>query len=807
MRLRLLFLLPLCLGSSLAWSQTSPLPFEPIHLELEIHPDLAARSFTAVETLTFKAAGVPLRDLTLDADGPQIDAIETKGVDRGVRLQYRLAAGQLHIRLPHPLPPGAEAGVVIRYHCTPRGGMVFFPGDLTQPGQATYLWVAGEPTSNRLWLPILDRPDAKLTADFHIQAPAGDRAIANGKLMGVRTLADGSQEFHWAQTIPISDYLLTLYVGRWTTALDRSASGVPLEYVTTPDESVAEARLRFGRTPAMIAFDEAHLGVPYPWAKYAEVRNPGFFAGLENVSATEFPGDFPSNADAANLQEAARGEDVGVAHELAHQWFGDLVTCRDWSQLWVNEGMANFMMQQWDEQANGTDRALLDWEDIAQGYLRNEGPHPRPVVHQPDDPWDMFSATTYNKGSWAVRNLEDQVGADAFWKGLHLYLTRYRAGAGDTTEFEQAMEQASGRDLHAFFQQWFLTAGHPQFDFAWQWDATAKLARLTLDQKSPRPYQGSIRVAAWVAGREIAANFQLDQTHQNWTLALPGPPTRVQLDPEHEWLKTVVAHRTAAEWQDTAQHARYAVDRIEAWKALSGAPPGAHTGALPAPSELTGLLQAAIQTDPSVAVQDAALQILVKSNPTAAAPLALARLQARDADERQTAAAMLAISAASPAAIASLQQLFMADPIAAVRATALRALLAQDGGHAARYIEQALSMKSYEWQVESAALQALGKQGATALPVLLRWSAPEIPTPARRTALAVLGVAGKGSPAVLARLRAALAGPVGDTQIVAAFGLARLGDKASQPMIADLAAHEWIGFYRAALKAAAAQLR
>ena len=791
-------LLLLCLGSLLGWSQTTPLPFSPLHLDLEIHPDFATRSFTAVETLTIRATATPLRELTLDADGPQIDAIAMQGPG-GVRLQYRLGGGQLHIRLPHPLLPGGEVGVVIRYHCTPRGGLVFFPGDLTRPGQATYLWAAGEPTSNRLWLPLLDRPDAKLTADLRIVAPAGDRAIANGRLLGTRPLADGAQEFHWAQTVPISDYLLTLYVGRWTTATDRSSSGVPVEYDTTPDESVAEARLRFGRTPAMLAFDESRLGVPYPWDKYAEVRNPGFFAGLENVSATEFPGDFPSNADAANLQEDARGEDVGVAHELSHQWFGDLVTCRDWSQLWVNEGMANFMMQQWDEQANGRDRALLDWDAIAQGYLRSEGRDAQPIVHQPADPWDMFDATTYNKGSWAVRNLESQVGPAAFWKGLHLYLTRHRAGVGDTAAFEADMEQASGRDLHAFFQQWFLTAGHPQVEFGWQWDAVAKAVRLTLDQKSPQPYHGTLRIAAWVAGREVVGGFQLDQAHQSWTLALPGPPTRVQLDPEHDWLMTVEGQRTAAEWQDTAQHATYAVDRVAAWRALAGV--------TPAPAALAQLLQAAVQTDTSVAVQDAALQLLAKHDPAAARSAALARLQAAAAEARENAAQLFAQTAPLSTAVPALKLLFATDPIAAVRTAALRALLAQDAPHAAAYLAQALQMKSYNWQVESAALQAMGRQGAAALPTLLHWAAPEVAAPARRAALQALGMAGQGSPAALARLRTALAGPLGDTQVVAAFGLARLGDKASRPLIEDLARHEWIGFFKPALAAAAAQLR
>lgn len=774
-------------------------PYDLQHVELDVQPNFAQRSLRVVESLTFDSRVPALRALSLDSDGPRIDSISDHD---GTRLQFQVQPGKLGIRLEHPLPVGARDTLVIRYHVVPRGGAVFFPGDIQRPDQATYLWVSGEPNTNHLWLPIYDHPNDKLTADFRITAPKGDWVIANGRLVGTRSLPDGERQFHWSQDIPISSYLLTFYIGRWT-RVEADAQGTPLEYVTSPDETAADARARFGRTPAMIAFYTAKLGVPYPWAKYAEVRNPGFFASLENASATEFPGDFPSNADVPNILDAYRAEDITLSHELAHQWFGDLVTCLDWSDLWVNEGMATFMQHQWDQQANGQDKAISGWEDAADQYFRAEGDPGHPLV-RPDykDAWNMFDVTTYNKGSWAVRTLEGQIGSKALWRGLHLYLTRYRAGNGDTARFEKAMEDASGKNLHAFFQQWFYTPGHPVFDASSRWNEKTHADNIQLVQKNRHLYTGTIQVAAWVNGRRHDLTLTLTGKSQTLAFPLPAPPQLVQIDPDHLWLKQLDwKHRSVAEWTYAATHASWSVDREQALRELDLVLAAHHK------PELARLLVASVEKDPSADVRNAALSELAGIDPAAARSWALRFLKAENTDTRQTGAGVLAELPASPGTVPPLEAIFRRDPISAVRAEALKALLQQNPSGSTEYLAEALKMKSFNWQVESTALSALAEKGAASLPTLLAWSTPSTPAPAREAALRGLGRVGKGSQPAIQSLRTALNGPLGPSQILAALSLARLGDKASLPEIEHLRDTCWIGFFRSGFTAAAQQLQ
>ena len=776
-------------------------PYDMQHVGLEIHPDFQTRSLRVEELLVFRSRVRALDQLDLDSDGPVIESITDAG---GAALKFSGKDGKLDIRLSHPLHTGEAGSVTIRYHVTPKGGAVFYPGDVLHPRQATYFWTSGEPDTNHLWLPIYDHPNDKLTADFRVSAPAGDQVIANGKLLGMRTLADGETEFHWSQDAPISSYLLAVYIGRWKTVEDH-AGKVPLEYVTTPDENGADARARFGRTPQMIAFYESRLGVPYPWAKYAEVRNPGFFASLENASATEFSGDFPGNADIANILEAYRSEDITLSHELAHQWFGDLVTCRHWSDLWVNEGMATFMQHQWDGHANGKDRAISGWEEAARQYFRSEGGRPKLLTRPASiykDPWNMFDATTYNKGSWAVRTLEGQIGSKALWKGLHVYLTRYREGSGDTGRFEKVMEEVSGKNLQPFFEQWFHTPGHPVFEASWKWDGSAHAAMVEVQQKGEHLYTGTIPVAVWVNGQRTDRTLDLTGRTQSLRMDLPGQPQLVEIDPDHFWLKELHwRHRSVAEWTWSAEHAPWSADRVDAIEELSRGCGSGHR------TEFAALLQHILEQDASVDVRTAALQALAGADPVAAQAWALRFLSGHDVDLREAGAEALAHLPVAAATVAPLETAFRHDGISAVRAAALIALLHQNSAHRPAYLNEALAMKSYEWQVESAALGEMSKQGAAALPVLMRWSAPTIPSPVREAALRGLGRVGRGNQPAIERLRTALQGPLGPGQVDAALALAQIGDKASLPAIERLRDTIWVGFFRSAFAAAAQQLQ
>ncbi len=799
------------------------------HLSLEIHPDFAERSLRFVERLSIQPLAEHFRYLWLDSDGPQIDAIQDA---QGHALRFEQKSAKLVIDLAREIPRGDKDTIVIRYHVTPRGGLVFVAADLAHPDVATSLWAAGEPNSNHYWLPIYDHPDDKLTADFTVWAPPGDWAIANGRLAGTERLADGSTEIHWAQEEPISSYLLTVYVSRWTRASDEwrhVGLSVPVEYDVAPDESPELARIMYGRTPEMMDYFTSLTGVPYPWAKYNEVENPGFFAGLENVSATEFPGDYPDNEDRANFEFGARRGGVGLAHELAHQWFGDLVTCRDWTDLWLNEGFATFMQYVWDEHANGRDRALLDLERSAAGYIESEKFNRRAIVPSTyDSPWDMFDATTYNKGGWAIRVLRGQLGDAEFRKAIHAYLTQYRAQPADTAEFEKIVERSAGRDLHEFFEQWFRAAGHPEFSVSWRWDRSKKAAIVRLAQtQAGKPdqalYTGHMTVAAWVKGARVTKTFALRARKETFELPLRARPRMVQIDPEHEWLKELSWEKSAAEWRYEAAHAPYAVDRIRALQALLKRPPkqsasAAHAdrdtrdgeAATLSKEKLVRFVSARARHDANLEVRSFALKQLALLDPAKARPLAMAWLKSLDAGIRLhglQAVMRLTEDALQPTDVARLRLLFERDAISQVRAAALDALLKFDPTHKAQDLEAALGMRSSGWSVESRALEAWAGQGAKALPVLKAWAAPTVAPGPREVAIRGLGKIGQGDPEALKLLRQALAtAPPYNVQTSAASALAALNDQASLEEIRRLRDQTWVGFFREEFAEAAAKL-
>jgi aminopeptidase N len=781
--------------------------FDSLHVTLRIQPDFATRSVAVRETLTLR----PLRDhfqyFHLDCGGPVVQSVTANGRP----VAYHLTAEKLHVKLPAPVGPRQTVALRIRYHVTPTAGMVFYAADLAHPRQATWLWTSGEPNENHHWLPIYDHPDDKLTADFYITAPRGDWAIANGQLVSRQPLAGGAQLFHWRQAEPISTYLLAFYVGQWNRVDAVGPHGVPLQFDVPPTQSAAIARARYGRTAAMMAYDEKLTGVRYPWAKYAEVENPGFFSGLENASETEFPGDYPQNATLANVRAAAPHHDVEIAHELSHQWFGDTVTCAHWSQLWLNEGFATFMQYTWDQHARGEDQAIRDWERDAEGYFRYADGHDHPIVdYRHGNPWNMFDAVTYEKGGFALRMLQAKLGPAAFWRGVHRYLTRYKFQPANTRNFELAMEEATHRNLRLFFQRWFYSTGYPVFHAAWNWQSAAHGGDLELHLRQ-KPfhgflYTGQLTLAAWVDGRELRRDVLVTSRNQTIAWPLPGKPEMVQLDPDHVLLKYLIWDKPLSEWEYEAVHAPWSWDRQQALDAVDRAATDGNRAALAA------FFAARVRAESSAPAADDALSHLAGIAPAAAQQLALERLDSPNPAVRANAVTLLGHlhpgQPTQPGELARVRNIFRADPISSVRAAALGALLHLDRAQAPGYFTAALGMKSYQWQVERRALALEAhREKSAAVPVLLHYAAPGQPPALRATAIEQLGHFGAGDARVTAALRRALHGQTGMVQVRAAIALAELHDRDSLPAIQDLAQNTWIGFFKPAFQAAAAMMQ
>ena len=230
---------------------------------------------------------------------------------------------------------------------------------------------------------------------------------------------------------------------------------------------VATARRFMGKTPQMIRFYGEKLGQPYPYAKYAQVCVPDFIAGgMENITATTMT----DSALHDEIAELERDEDGLVAHELAHQWFGDLLTCKDWSHIWLNEGFASYFGPLFTEHDRGDDVFRLEMKGSLEGYLGSDQRYRRPIVeslYETSD--DMFDGVTYSKGACVLHTLRGLLGDVAWWKGIRAYVAAHKFQVVETDDFRKAMETASGKDLKWFFDQWVYKAGHPELKVRWHY--------------------------------------------------------------------------------------------------------------------------------------------------------------------------------------------------------------------------------------------------------------------------------------------------------------------------------------------------
>jgi len=442
-----------------------------LHLALDVTPDFKARTVAGTATLTFKPIATPLEELRLDAVELRVASVTST---------EKLAAHQVTDReivlhFAPPVPVGKEARVTVKYSAEPRKGLYFRTPEM---GYAeTHLWTQGEPGEARYWFPSIDHPVEKFTSEVTCRVPAGMVALSNGRQVSAQPGAGGLVAFHWAQEKPHVTYLITLVAGQLKKIEDKHRD-IPLEFWTTPSD-LAAAPNSFRHTKHMMQFFEREIGVNYPWAKYGQAAVHDYhWGGMENTSLTTLNFRTLFTAETENLFSS----DSLVAHELAHQWFGDLVTCKDWSHIWLNEGFATYYDWLWQGDFGGTNETLHALYSAAKGILANQNETRGIVWRKFGDPEEMFNYLAYPKGAWVLHMLRCQLGADLYRQCVRTYLDRHAYGTVETADLRKVIEELSGRSYERFFEQWVYGIGAPTLDVTYAWDDKAKLARVSVKQ-------------------------------------------------------------------------------------------------------------------------------------------------------------------------------------------------------------------------------------------------------------------------------------------------------------------------------------
>lgn len=506
-------------------------PFAIDHLALDVALDVPGKSIRATATLDVRRIDPSADELSLDAIGFDVRSVS---VDLET-VAWRYDGQSLVV----PWERGRQDGrVVVGYRATPRRGLYFLEPDDSYPDRPRQVWSQCQEEDARHWVPCHDSPHLKMTTELIVHVPAGWYALSNGALVGTEQPDAGDWTYHWKMQQPHASYLLTLAAGEFAVIADEvivADRTIPLAYLV-PKNRTDDVHRSLGRTPDMIRHFSEVTGVPYPWNKYAQVVVADFiFGGMENTTASTM-------YEHVLLDERAAldvGADDLVAHELAHQWFGDYVTCRTWYEAWLNEGFATFFEHVWREKHLGRDEYEYGLKADLESYvLEAQTRYRRPIVCQDyDAPLDLFDRHLYEKGGLVLHALRIELGDQLFWRGVHAYLTENANGIVETRDLQRALERVSGRSLGRFFEQWLYRAGHPEIEIDLAWDKGVLTIGTKQSQATADGVPGVFDLALDLDvfdrdGRSTRRTVRVMERQQSFALPQAERPAFVVIDPD-----------------------------------------------------------------------------------------------------------------------------------------------------------------------------------------------------------------------------------------------------------------------------------
>ena len=455
------------------------------------------------------------------------------------------ASEKLVITFAEPVAAGAEVAVTISYSAQPERGLYFRTPEMGYQQGDTQVWSQGEAELHRFWFPSYDYPNERFTSEVICHAPAGMQVISNGRLLSQKQSAGGLTAWHWLQDKPHVNYLVALAAGFFHKIEDK-AGDLPLALFVPPSEQ-AQAANAFRDTKAIIEFFNQEIGIPFPWDKYYQVYCLDFIAGgMENTSCTFEAAGLLFSSETEQLKTLHRLD----AHETAHQWFGDLVTCRDWSHLWLNEGFASYYTVLYEEKKSGRDAMLYSlWLEAQEVFAAKDE---RPMVWRDyQDPMQQFDSRAYPKGAWVLHMLRSQLGPELYRQCIKAYLDRHRNQTVGTDDLHDVIEELSGLSMDQFFDQWVHHGGFPELQASYAWDAAAKQARVTVRQTQKVSdkvllFSLPLPVRFTVPGQPKPLDFtvQVNKTTEDFYFALPAQPELVRFDPDFTLLAKIDAQIT-----------------------------------------------------------------------------------------------------------------------------------------------------------------------------------------------------------------------------------------------------------------------
>jgi len=539
--------------------------YDVLNYRLTIEADLRKKSVAGEAEITLTPIRPVLDVVRLDAAaGMTITRVRVEGATK----EFTRPGDTLEVPLGRAYGPGDTLTVSVVYSVTaPPKGLYFSGPDESDPDKPYQVYSQGESDENHYWFPCYDFPNDKATSEMIATVATPFTAISNGRLVGSQKDASGAKTtWHWIEELPHVSYLVSLVVGEYSLVEDRWRGKPIMNFVYSKD--TADAPRSFSKTPAMMDFFSEVTGYPYAWEKYGHSLVQDFiFAGQENVSISTLTDNTIHDA----RSHLDRNSDGLVAHELAHQWFGDLVSFRDWSESWLSEGFATYLTLLSEGNINGKDeysyQLMQTQADVANADV---GDRRRPTVTKRYvASMNLFDNRIYGKGGCVLHMLRKTVGDTLFLKGLRKYVAEYAFKVAETNQFRLAMEEASGFNLDWFFDEWIYGAGYPMFEITQRWNQSDRTVSVTVRQtQTPDSltgiFQTPVDILVWVGDDPETYTEMITDSVHVFTYPAYREPKLVIFDKGSNILKRVKFEKPAAQWIEQLLHADDAADRIDA---------------------------------------------------------------------------------------------------------------------------------------------------------------------------------------------------------------------------------------------------
>lgn len=546
-----------------------------VHTKLDARFDYTKQQLNGKVWITLKPHFYPTDSLLLDAKGMDIKEVAVVKGGRNNKLQYKYDGLFLNIDLDKTYRNNEPYTIYIDYTAKPNEfkakgsaaitdakGLYFINPLGEDKEKPTQIWTQGETEATSVYVPTIDRPNQKTTQEFILTVPSKYVSLSNGKLISQKKNTDGTRTDHWKMDLPHAPYLFFIGVGDYAVVKD-TYKGKEVSYYVEKEYAPVARRI-FGTTPAMMAYFSRITGVEYPWVKYAQMVARDYVSGaMENTTAT-LHGE-TAQQDARELTDGNRWEEV-IAHELFHQWFGDLVTTESWSNLTVNESFATLGSQLWNEYYYGKDAGDEERYNSTRGYLGSRSESKDLVRFYYNDKEDMFDAVSYNKGGAILQMLRKFVGDSAFFKSLNVYLTANKFKAAEAHQLRLAFEEVTGKDLNWFFNQWFFGSGHPKLNITYSYDNAAKRAMAIVEQKQEgnNIFTLPVAVDVWTGSAPTRYNVWVKNKIDTFYFPASSKPALINFDAEKILVADRTENKTLDEYAFQYEHAGNYIDRREA---------------------------------------------------------------------------------------------------------------------------------------------------------------------------------------------------------------------------------------------------